>query len=166
MLEKIVRFVGGDPHQKILEGLAAEVAEINALESQYESLDDQSLREKTTQFRRRLAKGESLDDLLTEAFAAVREASKRMIGQRHYDVQMIGGIAMHRCFVAEMRTGEGKTLVVPEEEPRDVGHAAHREQVAHAPQARRDTGTLHPRPIRSRANRASMMAPKTATPLG
>ncbi len=110
MLEKIVRLVGGDPHQKILVGLAAEVEDINALESSYEDLDDQALREKTTQFRRRLAKGETLDGLLPEAFAAVREASKRMIGQRHYDVQMIGGIAMHRCFVAEMRTGEGKTL--------------------------------------------------------
>jgi preprotein translocase subunit SecA len=110
MLEKIVRLVGGDPHQKILEGLAVEVAEINALENQFESLDDQTLGDITDQFRRRLAKGETLDDLLPEAFAAVREASKRTIGQRHYDVQMIGGIAMHRCFVAEMRTGEGKTL--------------------------------------------------------
>jgi preprotein translocase subunit SecA len=110
MLEKIVRLVGGDPHQKILQGLAEEVAEINALESSYEGLDDQVLKDKTTQFRRRLAKGETLDDLLPEAFASVREASKRMIGQRHYDVQMIGGISMHRCFVAEMRTGEGKTL--------------------------------------------------------
>ena len=110
MLEKFVRLVGGDPHQKILEGLAAEVEEINALESQYEELDAQALGEKTVQFRRRLAKGETLEDLLPEAFAAVREASKRTIGQRHYDVQMIGGIAMHRCFVAEMRTGEGKTL--------------------------------------------------------
>ena len=110
MLEKFVRLVGGDPHRKILEGLAAEVAIINALESEYESLDDQALKGKTDQFRRRLAKGESLEDVLPEAFAAVREASKRMIGQRHFDVQMIGGIAMHRCFVAEMRTGEGKTL--------------------------------------------------------
>ncbi len=110
MLEKFVRLVGGDPHQKIRDGLAAEVAEINALETQFESLDDLALGEKTIQFRRRLAKGESLDDILPEAFAAVREASKRTIGQRHYDVQMIGGIAMHRCFVAEMRTGEGKTL--------------------------------------------------------
>ena len=110
MLEKFVRLVGGDPHKKILEGLALEAEEINALENQYEGLDDQALGEKTVQFRRRLAKGETLDDLLPEAFAAVREASKRTIGQRHYDVQMIGGIAMHRCFVAEMRTGEGKTL--------------------------------------------------------
>lgn len=110
MLGKIVRLVGGDPHKKILEGLAVEVEAINALETEYEGLSDEELRGKTNSFRLRLAKGETLDDILTEAFATVRETSKRMIGQRHYDVQMIGGIAMHRCFVAEMRTGEGKTL--------------------------------------------------------
>jgi len=110
MLGKIVRLVGGDPHKKILEGLAVEVEAINALETEYEGLSEEELKGKTNSFRLRLAKGETLDDILTEAFATVRETSKRMIGQRHYDVQMIGGIAMHRCFVAEMRTGEGKTL--------------------------------------------------------
>ncbi len=110
MLEKIVRLVGGDPHQKIREELSREVAGIDALEEKYESLTDEELQGKTDQFRRRLARGETLDDILPEAYAAVREAGKRMVGQRHYDVQMIGGIAMHRCFVAEMRTGEGKTL--------------------------------------------------------
>ncbi len=110
MLAKIVRLVGGDPHQKILDGLAFEVEAINALETEYEGLSEQELQGKTNSFRIRLAKGETLDDILTEAFATIRETSKRMIGQRHYDVQMIGGIAMHRCFVAEMRTGEGKTL--------------------------------------------------------
>ena len=110
MLEKIVRFIGGDPHQKILLQLAEEVAAINAMEADYESLDAAELKGKTDSFRRRLAKGETLDDILPEAYAAVREAGKRTIGQRHYDVQMIGGIAMHRGFVAEMRTGEGKTL--------------------------------------------------------
>lgn len=110
MLEKIVRFVGGNPHQKILAELSLEVEGINALEDQYERLTDQDLQGKTDSFRRRLARGETLDDILPEAYAAVREAGKRTIGQRHYDVQMIGGIAMHRCFVAEMRTGEGKTL--------------------------------------------------------
>jgi preprotein translocase subunit SecA len=110
MLGKIVRLVGGDPHKKILEGLAVEVEGINALETEYEGLSEEELQGKTNSFRLRLAKGETLDDILTEAFATVRETSKRMIGQRHYDVQMIGGIAMHRCFVAEMRTGEGKTL--------------------------------------------------------
>ncbi len=110
MLEKIVRLVGGDPHQKVLVELSAEVTLINDLELEYEGYSEEELRGKTNQFRLRLATGENLDDILLEAFAAVREASKRTIGQRHFDVQMIGGIAMHRCFVAEMRTGEGKTL--------------------------------------------------------
>ena len=110
MFGKLVRIVGGDPHQKVLEGFAEEIKAINTLENEFESLSIEELRGKTDQFRLRLAKGETLEDVLPEAFAAVREASKRTIGQRHYDVQMIGGIAMHRCFVAEMRTGEGKTL--------------------------------------------------------
>jgi len=110
MLSKIVRIVGGDPHQKILDGLAVEVEAINALETEYERLSEEELQGKTNSFRIRLAKGETLEDILPDAFATVRETSKRMIGQRHYDVQMIGGITMHRCFVAEMRTGEGKTL--------------------------------------------------------
>jgi preprotein translocase subunit SecA len=110
MFGKLVRIVGGDPHQKILEGFVEEIKTINNLENEFEGLSDGELQGKTDQFRLRLAKGESLEDILPEAFASVREASKRTIGQRHYDVQMIGGIAMHRCFVAEMRTGEGKTL--------------------------------------------------------
>jgi preprotein translocase subunit SecA len=110
MLAKIVRIVGGDPHQKILDGLAVEVEAINDLETEYERLSEKELQGKTNSFRVRLAKGETLEDILPDAFATVRETSKRMIGQRHYDVQMIGGITMHRCFVAEMRTGEGKTL--------------------------------------------------------
>jgi preprotein translocase subunit SecA len=110
MLGKIVRLVGGDPQQKVLEGFAAEVAGINDLEAKFEAYSPEDLRGLTDQFRIRLAQGETLDDILPEAFAAVREAGKRTIGQRHFDVQMIGGIAMHRCYVAEMRTGEGKTL--------------------------------------------------------
>ena len=110
MFGKLVRIVGGDPHQKILEGFADEIKVINGLENEFEALSKEDLGGKTDQFRLRLAKGETLEDLLPEAFAAVREASKRTIGQRHYDVQMIGGISMHRCFVGEMRTGEGKTL--------------------------------------------------------
>ena len=110
MLGKIVRLVGGNPHQKILEGLAVEAEAINTLETEYEGLSEDDLMGKTNSFRLRLAMGETLDDILPEVFATIRETSKRMIGQRHYDVQMIGGIAMHRCFVAEMRTGEGKTL--------------------------------------------------------
>ena len=110
MFGKIIRAVGGDPHQKILEDLAGETEVINDLESEFEGLSEGDLRAKTDYFRLRLAKGETLEDILPEAFASIREASKRTIGQRHFDVQLIGGIGMHRCFVAEMRTGEGKTL--------------------------------------------------------
>ncbi|HZU86268.1 MAG TPA: hypothetical protein VFF78_02220, partial [Anaerolineaceae bacterium] len=94
-----------------LDKYTALVAQINALEGQFEALSDQALTGKTVEFRKRLAEGESLDDLLVEAFAAVREASKRTIGLRHYDVQLIGGMALHFGRIAEMRTGEGKTLV-------------------------------------------------------
>jgi preprotein translocase subunit SecA len=81
------------------------------LESEFEALSSEALLAKTAEFKARLADGETLDDLLHEAFAAVREASKRTNGQRHYDVQLIGGIALHQGKIAEMRTGEGKTLV-------------------------------------------------------
>src|SRR6476646_5171549 len=93
---------------KKLEGIAAQV---NAIEEDFEKLTDAELRAETDVFRKRLAEGETLDDILPEAFAAVREASKRTIGKRHYDVQLIGGITLHRGRIAEMRTGEGKTLV-------------------------------------------------------
>jgi preprotein translocase subunit SecA len=110
MFGKLVRIVGGDPHQKILNGFSEEIQVINDLENQFEGFSQAELHAKTDHFRLRLVKGETLEDILPEAFASIREASKRTIGQRHYDVQMIGGVAMHRCFVAEMRTGEGKTL--------------------------------------------------------
>ncbi len=110
MLKRIIRAVGGDPHTKIIEEFTEIVDQINALEAQFESLSTEELSAKTREFRLRLVKGESLEDILPEAFATVREASKNTIGQRHYDVQLIGGIAMHNAIVAEMRTGEGKTL--------------------------------------------------------
>jgi preprotein translocase subunit SecA len=84
---------------------------VNAIESEYEALDDTALAKKTIEFRERFANGESLDDLQVEAFAAVREAAKRVLGQRHFDVQIIGAAALHAGMVAEMKTGEGKTLV-------------------------------------------------------
>ena len=84
---------------------------INSIESDYIKLSDTNLVAKTDEFKRRLAKGETLDDILPEAFAVVREASKRVLGMRHFDVQIIGGITLHRGNIAEMRTGEGKTLV-------------------------------------------------------
>jgi preprotein translocase subunit SecA len=87
------------------------VAPINALEAEMQALSDAQLRAKTDEFKSRLADGETLDDLLIEAYALVREASVRVFGQRHYDVQLMGGMALHFGWIAEMKTGEGKTLV-------------------------------------------------------
>jgi preprotein translocase subunit SecA len=111
MLSKFVKLVGGDPHKREVDRLSGIIEEINAFEPEFEKLSDEALRAKTDEFRARLLDGETLDDLLPEAFAVVREASKRTLGLRHYDVQMIGGIALHSSKIAEMRTGEGKTLV-------------------------------------------------------
>ena len=96
---------------KILRDLSKVVDQVNSFEAAISSLSDAQLREKTNEFKSRFASGESLDELLPEAFAVVREAAKRTLGQRHYDVQIMGGAAMHRGNIAEMRTGEGKTLV-------------------------------------------------------
>ncbi len=111
MLNSLIRLVGGDPNRRDIEHYSELVDEINGLETEYQAFSDDALREKTAEFRKRLEDGETLDDLLPEAFAAVREASRRTIGLRHYDVQMIGGMVLHLGSVAEMRTGEGKTLV-------------------------------------------------------
>src|ERR687894_2006233 len=94
-----------------VKAISALVPEINALEPEVERLTDDQLRGRTTDFRTRLGNGEPVDDLLIEAFAVVREASRRVIGQRHYDVQLMGGAALHFGWIAEMKTGEGKTLV-------------------------------------------------------
>ena len=110
MFKKIAQLFGGDPHQKKVDSLKVIVDQINALEPTYEALTDEALGAKTGEFKQRLSAGETLDDLLVEAFAAVREASKRSLGQRHYDVQLITGITLHRGEIAEMKTGEGKTL--------------------------------------------------------
>ena len=111
VFQKLARVFGGDPHKKEIENLSLVVDEINKLEPGYETLSNQELLAKTVEFRQRLEEGETLDELLTEAFAAVREASKRTIGLRPYDIQMIGGMTLHAGKIAEMRTGEGKTLV-------------------------------------------------------
>ncbi len=111
MFQKIVRLISGDPNKREIEKLSAVVTQINGLEQSFEALSNEALHAKTGEFRQRLAQGETLDDLLPEAFAAVREASKRTLGMRHFDVQLIGGIALHQSKIAEMRTGEGKTLV-------------------------------------------------------
>lgn len=100
-----------DSNEKQLKRLQPTVDRINKLEADFTGLDDGQLRNKTEEFKSRLVAGESLDDILPEAFAAVREAARRKLGQRHYDVQLIGGIVLHQGKIAEMRTGEGKTLV-------------------------------------------------------
>jgi len=107
ILDKILRAGEG----RALKQLEKLVALVNEQEERFSAMTDQELREMTTQFKKRYAEGEYLDDLLPEAFAVVREASKRTLGQRHYDVQIMGGAALHRGNIAEMRTGEGKTLV-------------------------------------------------------
>jgi preprotein translocase subunit SecA len=101
----------GSANDRKVRAMTANVAKINALEAAMGALSDEQLRAKTDEFKDRLAKGATLDQLLSEAFAVVREASKRVLGQRHYDVQMVGGMILHQGGIAEMRTGEGKTLV-------------------------------------------------------
>src|SRR3954465_6671392 len=106
-LNKLLRAGEG----RLLRRLELVAEETTAWEPTIEELDDEALRAKTAEFRERLAEGEELDDLLPEAFACVREASKRTLGMRHFDVQLIGGMVLHEGRIAEMKTGEGKTLV-------------------------------------------------------
>jgi preprotein translocase subunit SecA len=103
--------LGGDSSEREIKKLRPVLAEMNELEDEYKVLSDEALRDKTTEFRGRFLAGETLDDLLPEAFAAVREASRRTIAKRHYDVQMLAGAVLHSGRIAEMKTGEGKTLV-------------------------------------------------------
>ena len=111
MLNTIVRKLVGSKNEREVKRMRKACEAINALEPTFEALDDASLTAKTTEFRQRLEAGESLDKLLPEAFAVVREASKRVMGMRHFDVQMVGGMTLHEGRIAEMKTGEGKTLV-------------------------------------------------------
>jgi preprotein translocase subunit SecA len=126
MLQKFVKTFGGDPNKREVEKVSEVVEHVNDLEAEYEALSDEALRLKTDEFRAYLAREldgiqdekerleverEALDEVLAHAFAAVREASKRTIGLRHYDVQLLGGVVLHQGKIAEMRTGEGKTLV-------------------------------------------------------
>lgn len=101
----------GSSNDRVLKKISAAVDKVNALEAEWKKLSDDALIGKTQEFRNRIADGEALDKLLPEAFANVREAAKRTLGQRHHDVQLIGGIALHKGMICEMRTGEGKTLV-------------------------------------------------------
>src|SRR5690554_7981798 len=102
----------GSKNQREIRRLSKAVRQINSFEESLGKLSDEQLRAKTPEFRERLSKGETLDQLLPEAFAVVREAGKRVMGMRHFDVQLIGGQTLHEGKIAEMRTGEGKTLVV------------------------------------------------------
>ncbi len=111
MLGAIAKRVFGSRNDRQVRRMQKTVSRINALETDMEALSEEALRGKTAEFRDRLERGESLDDLMPEAFAAVREASRRTLGLRHFDVQMIGGIVLHQGRIAEMKTGEGKTLV-------------------------------------------------------
>ncbi|WP_299444021.1 preprotein translocase subunit SecA [uncultured Rhodospira sp.] len=111
MFGVIARKLFGTANDRYIKGLGKTVAAINALEPELAGLSDDALRARTAWFRDRLQKGEPLDDLLIEAFATVREGAKRTLGQRHYDVQLMGGVVLHQGKIAEMKTGEGKTLV-------------------------------------------------------
>ena len=111
MIRRVLTSVFGSRNERILRTLNKTVVKINALEPRFEALDDAALRAMTDELRKRVSDGESLDSVLPEAFAVVREAARRVIGLRHYDEQMIGGMVLHMGRIAEMRTGEGKTLV-------------------------------------------------------
>lgn len=111
MLNKLLTGIFGSRNERLVAQLRKKVEQINALEPQFEALDDDALRGKTAEFRERLENGETLDKLLPEAFATTREAARRVLGMRHYDVQLIGGMVLNLGKIAEMRTGEGKTLV-------------------------------------------------------
>ncbi len=111
MIGALAKRIFGTANDRTLKRLDTNIAAINALEPETEALDDAALRARTDTFRKRLADGETVDDLLVEAFATVREAAKRTLGQRHFDVQLSGGMVLHQGKIAEMKTGEGKTLV-------------------------------------------------------
>ncbi len=111
MIQRILTSLFGSKHDRDMKKLRPLIDKINSFEPSMKALTDTQLQSKTPEFKERIAKGETLDDLLPEAFAALREASTRVLGMRHYDVQMIGGVMLHRGTIAEMKTGEGKTLV-------------------------------------------------------
>ena len=111
MLSKIIKTMFGSRNDRIIKQLQQRVHGINKFEPELQALDDAQLRQKTDQLKQRFADGETLEQLLAEAFAVCREASVRALGMRHYDVQLIGGMILHNNQITEMRTGEGKTLV-------------------------------------------------------
>ncbi|MEE5315498.1 preprotein translocase subunit SecA, partial [Streptococcus pneumoniae] len=111
MFAPLLKKLFGSKNEREVKRMLKAVQAVNALEEQMLSLSDEQLRSKTEEFKARLEKGETLDQILPEAFAVCREAGKRVMGMRHFDVQLIGGMTLHEGRIAEMRTGEGKTLV-------------------------------------------------------
>ncbi len=111
MITNVLKKLFGSRNERLLKQYRKTVVHINSLEPALTALDDAALQAKTAEFRARLEKGEPLDALLPEAFAVMREASRRVLGMRHFDVQLIGGMVLHQGKISEMRTGEGKTLV-------------------------------------------------------
>ena len=111
MFGSLAKKIFGSVNDRRLKSYRPKVAAINAMEAELEALSDEQLRARTEDFKAQLAAGKTLDDILVPAFATVREAAKRTLGQRHFDVQLIGGMVLHEGSIAEMRTGEGKTLV-------------------------------------------------------
>ena len=111
MISSLLKKVFGSRNDRLLKQYGVIVKQINALEPQISALTDEALRAKTEEFKARLGQGETLDQILPEAFAVCREGAKRSLGLRHFDVQLIGGLVQHQGKISEMRTGEGKTLV-------------------------------------------------------
>src|SRR6478735_8529595 len=108
MIGAVARKIFGSANDRRVRGYQPRVAAINALEKDLEGLSDEALRARTADLKQKVANGAALDDVLVDAFATVREASKRTLGQRHFDVQLIGGMVLHEGRIAEMKTGEGK----------------------------------------------------------
>src|SRR3984957_20885963 len=111
MIGALARKFFGSANDRRVKGYQPKVDAINALEPEVAALSDEALQARTAEFKKQIAEGKALDDLLVPAFATVREAAKRTLGQRHFDVQLIGGMVLHEGDIAEMKTGEGKTLV-------------------------------------------------------
>ena len=111
IIDNVLSKVVGSRHDRVIKKFTRLVAQVNSFEKSMQALGDDELKAKTQQFRERLDKEDSLEDILPEAFAVVREASQRVLGERHYDVQLIGGMVLNKGCISEMGTGEGKTLV-------------------------------------------------------
>ena len=148
MLNNLLTSVFGSRNERLLKQLNGQVKKINALEPEMQALSDEALKAKTEEFKARIAKGESLDKILPEAFAVCREASVRVFGMRHFDVQLIGGMVLHLGKIAEMRTGEGKTLMatlrgVPQRAGRQGRPRHHRQRLPGPSRRRLDGQALH-----------------------